>query len=92
MDIRWDVLAIVVLVTCVTIGLQIWAIRAWHGVWRWLAAGPLLLAGADLVLILVSTAIDPTSHNLWPLELAMILVLGLPVVGVLWLVRLVARA
>ena len=92
MDILWDVLAIVALVTCVIIGLQVWAIRAWHGVWRWLAAAPLLLAAADLVLILVSTAIDPTSHNLWPLELAMILVTGLPVVGVLWLVRMVAKA
>jgi hypothetical protein len=92
MDILWDVLAIVVLATCVTIGLQLWAITAWRGIWRWLAAGPLLLAGADLVLILVSTAIDPTSHNLWPLELAMILVLGLPLVGILWIVRLVARA
>jgi hypothetical protein len=91
MDIMWDVLAIVMLVTCVIIGLQVWAIRAWQGVWRWLAAAPLLLAGADLALILVSTAIDPTSHNLWPLELAVILVIGLPVVGVLWLVRLVAK-
>jgi hypothetical protein len=92
MDILWDVLAIVVLATCVTIGLQLWAIAAWRGIWRWLAAGPLLLAGADLILILASTAIDPTSHNLWPLELAMILVLGLPVVGVLWIVRMVAKA
>jgi hypothetical protein len=61
-------------------------------VWRWLAAAPLLLAGADLVLILVGTAADPTSHNLWPLELGMILLIGLPVVGMLWLVRLVAKA
>ena len=88
----WDVLAIALLVTCAIIGLQVWAIRAWQGVWRWLAAAPLLLAGADLVLILVSIAIDPTSHNLWPLELAMILVLGLPVVGMLGIVRLVVKA
>jgi hypothetical protein len=92
MDIMWDVLLSVVSIAGVIIGVQIWAIRAWHGVWRWLAAAPLLLAGADLILILASVAIDPASHNLWPLELAMILVLGLPVVGVLWLVRLVARA
>ena len=91
MDIMWDVLVSVVCIAGVIIGVQIWAIRAWHGVWRWLAAAPLLLAGADLVLILASTAIDPTSHNLWPLELAMILVLGLPVVGVLWLLRLLGR-
>ena len=87
-----EALISIVSIAGVVIGLQIWAIRAWQGVWRWLAAAPLLLAGADLVLILVSTAIDPTSHNLWPLELAMILVLGLPMVGVLWLVRLALRA
>ena len=87
-----EVLVSILSIAAVVIGLQVWAIRAWQGVWRWLAAASLLLAGADLVLILVSTAIDPTSHNLWPLELAMILVIGLPVVGVLWLVRLVVKA
>jgi hypothetical protein len=85
-------LVIVVSIAIVVLGPQIWAIRVWQGVWRWLAAAPLLLVGADLVLILASTAIDPTSHNLWPLELAMLALIGLPVVGVLWLVRLVARA
>ena len=92
MDIMWDVLISVVCIVGAIIGVQIWAIRAWHGVWRWLAAAPLLLAGADLVLILVSIAIDPTSHNLWPLELGMILALGLPVVGVLGIARLVVKA
>lgn len=87
-----EALVIVASVAVVVFGPQIWAIRAWHGVWRWLAAAPLLLVGADIVLILVSIAIDPTSHNLWPLELAMIAAIGLPVVGVLWLVRLVAKA
>ena len=84
-------LIIIVSIAVVVLGPQIWAIRAWQGVWRWLAAAPLLLVGVDLVLILVSTAIDPTSHNLWPLELLFIAALGLPVVGVLWLVRLVAK-
>jgi hypothetical protein len=88
----WEVFIPVVLVAITAIGLQVWAIRAWQGVWRWLAAAPLLLAGADLVLILVSTAVDPTSHNLWPLELGMILLIGLPAVGVLWLIRLVVKA
>jgi hypothetical protein len=87
-----EALIIIVSIAVVVLGPQIWAIRAWQGVWRWLAAAPLLLAGADLVLILVSTAIDPTSHNLWPLELGMILALGVPVVGVLWLVRLAVKA
>jgi hypothetical protein len=85
-------LIIVISVAIVVLGPQIWAIRAWQGMWRWLAAAPLLLVGADVLLILASTAIDPTSHNLWPLELLFISVIGLAVVGVLWLVRLVVRA
>ncbi|NJM92762.1 MAG: hypothetical protein HC861_09180 [Rhodospirillaceae bacterium] len=87
-----EALVIIASIAIVVLGPQIWAIRAWQGVWRWLAAAPLLLVGADVVLILASTAIDPTSHNLWPLELAMIAVIGLPVVALLWIVRLVARA
>jgi hypothetical protein len=87
-----EVFVPVVLVAIAAIALQVWAIRAWQGVWRWLAAAPLLLAGADLALILVSTAVDPTSHNLWPLELGTFLLIGPPVVGVLWLVRLVVKA
>lgn len=85
-------LIIVISIAVVVLGPQIWAIRVWQGMWRWLAAAPLILVGADLVLILASTAIDPTSHNLWPLELLFIAAVGLPVVGLLWLVRVVAKA
>jgi len=80
------------LVMVVAFGPQIWAIKVWQGMWRWLAAAPLLLLGADALLILVSTSIDPTSHSLWPFEILMIALAGLPVVGLLWLVRLVAKA
>ena len=85
-------LAIFMLVAAAVLTPQFFAITAWKGHWRWLAAAPMILLAADLVLILAQTAIDPTSHNLWPLELAMIALIGLPVVGVLWLVRLVAKA
>jgi hypothetical protein len=84
-------LLIIVLVAAAILAPQIWAIRAWRGWWRWLAAAPLLVLGADVLLILAQTSVDPTSHNLWPLELAMIAVVGLPVVGLLWLLRLVAK-
>ena len=86
-----DVL-VFVLAPFAIIGVQLWAAIAWRGVWRWLAAAPLLFLAAYFLLIMAQISIDPTSHNLWPLELAMIAVIGLPVVGVLWLVRLVARA
>ena len=84
-------LLIIVLVAAAILAPQIWAIRAWRGWWRWLAAAPLLVLGADILLILAQTSIDPTSHNLWPLELAMIAVVGLPVVGPLWLLRLAVK-
>jgi hypothetical protein len=87
-----DVLLLLVLVAVLVFGPQIWAIRAWQGTWRWLAAAPMLLVAADVLLILVSISVDPTSHNLWPLEILSIAVFGLPVVGILWLVRLVAKA
>ena len=87
-----DVLITFLALAGAAIGVQVWAIRAWRGVWRWLAAAPLLAAGADLALILVSITIDPTSHNLWPFELTAILMNGLPLVGILWLVRLMVKA
>ncbi|HET6620082.1 MAG TPA: hypothetical protein VFG64_09080 [Dongiaceae bacterium] len=84
-------LMIIVLVAAAILAPQVWAIRAWRGWWRRLAAAPLLVLGADILLILAQTSVDPTSHNLWPLELAMIAVVGLPVVGLLWMLRLVAK-
>jgi hypothetical protein len=85
-------LVIVILVAAAVLAPQVWAIAAWRGWWRRLAAVPLLVMAADLLLIVIQTSIDPTSHNLWPLELAMIAVVGLPAVGLLWLLRLVAKA
>ena len=82
----------VILVAAAILAPQIWAIAAWRGWWRLLAAAPLLVMAADVLLIVIQTSIDPTSHNLWPLELAMIAVVGLPAVGLLWLLRLVAKA
>jgi hypothetical protein len=84
-------LLIIVLVAAAILAPQIWAIRAWRGWWHWLAAAPLLVLGADILLILAQTSVDPTSHNLWPLELAMIAIVGLPVVGLLWLLRLAVK-
>jgi hypothetical protein len=85
-------LLIVMLVAAAVLAPQICAIAAWRGWWRRLAAAPLLVLAADLLLIAIQTSIDPTSHNLWPLELAMVALIGLPVVGLLWLLRLVAKA
>jgi hypothetical protein len=84
-------LLIAVLVFLAVLAPQVYAVAVWRGNWRWFAAAPLLVLAADILLILVQTSIDPTSHNLWPFELAIIALVGLPTVGLLWLLRLVAK-
>lgn len=74
------------------IWLQVCAVKRWQGAWRWLAAAPLIVAGLDLLWIIASVSIDPTSHNLWPLELLLVIVCGTVAVGALWLLRMVVRA
>ena len=73
------------------IWLQVRAVMRWNGLWRWLAAVPLAFLVADIVSILIDTSIDPTARNLWPLELLMVVAVGLPATGLLWLVRRLAR-
>jgi len=73
------------------IWLQARAIARWQGIWRWLAAAPLLLVAGDALLIVADTSADPTSHNLWPLELVMFGACGAGFVVVLWLVRSLIR-
>ncbi len=64
-----------------------WALWRWRGGWRIAAAVPAAMMAFVVLRIVVGTAIDPTSHNLWPFELLMAGVLGLAVLLVLWLVR-----
>ncbi len=84
-----EFLLIIGLIVLVAAGLQLWAFAAWQGWWRRLAAVPLLVLAGDILLILVQTSIDPTSHNLWPLEVASIALFGAGAIAVLWLARLV---
>lgn len=55
----------------------------WRGVWRWAAAAPATLMAYVVVRLLIDTAIDRTSHNLWPFEILMFGVLSLAVMLVL---------
>ena len=48
-----------------------WAVWRWRDTWRWWALAPLLVLGFVVLRIVVDTALDPTSHNLWPLEIIM---------------------
>lgn len=61
--------------------------RTWDPFWRvpaWVPVAPPALVGAN---IFVGTLFDPTSHNLWPLELFLATALSVVLFGGLWLVR-----
>lgn len=49
----------------------LWAMWKWRGIWRVLAALPLVAMALVIGRIVIDTSRDPTSHNLWPFELLM---------------------
>jgi hypothetical protein len=63
------------------------AMRRWEGGWRVAAAVPLLWVGFVVLRIVVGTASDPTSHNLWPFEILYAGVLSLVLIGALTIAR-----
>ena len=48
-----------------------WGVWRWRGSWRIAATVPAVIMGFVVLRILVDTAADPTSHNLWPFEILM---------------------
>jgi hypothetical protein len=48
-----------------------WGLWHWRGGWRVAAAVPAALMAFVVLRIVVGTAFDPTSHNLWPFEVLM---------------------
>lgn len=80
---------------CVVVGaLAISALFTWRtrGWWRALFALPIAALGAWAIATTISIAVDPTSHNLWPMELFLWGTLSLPYAGLLCAVRhIVAR-
>jgi len=55
----------------------------WKGVWRWVAILPLVV----LALAVLDIVLNPSSHNLWPFELIIWVVLGFIVLGVVGAIR-----
>lgn len=70
-----------------SIALPIWAIWTWKGRWRLMACLPLAVIGLKLVSVGVGIARDPTSHNLWPLEIALWEAPALGFLTLVWLAR-----
>ena len=74
------------------IALPLRAMRRWSGGWRLAAVLPVVWVGFVVLRIVLGTALDPTSHNLWPFEILQASVLSLVLIGALALARrLVAR-
>lgn len=48
-----------------------WGVWRWRGGWRIAAALPAALMAFVVLRLIVGTALDPTSHNLWPFEILM---------------------
>lgn len=95
-DRTFDTFFPVVLLGMLALGLlglvwPVWGVWKWRGGWRAAAALP---AGLSLFIVLgivVGTAIDPTSHNLWPLELLMSGGVSVAAMIVLTLARVIVR-
>jgi len=48
-----------------------WGVWKWRGGWRLAAALPIAAMTFVALRIVIDTARDPTSHNLWPFEIIM---------------------
>ncbi len=69
------------------IGAPVWALWRWRGAWRLAAAVPVAVMAFVVGRIVVDTSRDPTSHNLWPLEIIISGAAGVGLIVVLALVR-----
>jgi hypothetical protein len=69
------------------LGAPAWGLWRWRGGWRLAAAVPAAAVAFVIVRIVIGTAIDPTSHNLWPFEVLMVGALSVVVMAALWVAR-----
>jgi hypothetical protein len=69
----------------------LWSVWKWRGGWRIAAAIPAGVVTFVVLRIVIDTARDPTSHNLWPFEVLMAGVGALLAIGVLKLLRRLMR-
>lgn len=70
-----------------------WAAWRWQGRWRVAAAVPTALVGFTILRILVATTtLDPSSHNLWPFEVLRVGALSVVIMVILLIARKFTRA
>lgn len=79
---------ILVLLAGMGIGFTFLVARAfgrWQGWWRWVIGAPAVWMVGVILNIIIAITLDPTAHNLWPLEILAWLALVSVVVGLLYL-------
>ncbi len=72
--------------------LSVRTVRKWRGGWRIAAAVPAAWVAFVILRIVLDTARDPTSHNLWPFEILIACGGAVLIIGLLSLVRRFAKA
>lgn len=85
-------LILVIAVVIAFLVAEVAALGKWNGVWKLLAMIPAAVVLFVCLRIVLDTSRDPTSHNLWPLELVIWAGIGLASLGLLALVRAAGRA
>lgn len=74
-----------------TLGAQLFTIWYWRGIWRWLAAAPVILMLAFVALIPILTLFEPRIADTWHLFLAVINGCGMLWLSLLAVTRLMIR-
>jgi hypothetical protein len=69
------------------VAVPLWSVWKWRGGWKIAAAVPAAIILFVVARIVIDTARDPTSHNLWPFEILEFGLLGLAIIGALKLAR-----
>ncbi|MGH8287196.1 MAG: hypothetical protein ACRETT_15725, partial [Steroidobacteraceae bacterium] len=69
------------------IAVPLWSVWKWRGAWKVAAAVPAAVVVFVVLRIIVDTARDPTSHNLWPFEVIMFGTAALATIGALKVAR-----
>lgn len=70
----------------------VWGLWRWRGGWRLAAALPAAVMAFVVLRIVVDTARDPTSHNLWPVEILTVGAVSLGLMLVLAIARRLSTA
>jgi hypothetical protein len=70
-----------------SVAVPLWSAWKWQGGWKVAAAVPAAVIGFVVLRIIVDTSRDPTSHNLWPLEILQFGVVALVIIGILKVAR-----